>query len=111
MGKRRYPKDQKSFDNVYYETYGDYRDNVLYPKGAWSYQKIFQTACVVKSQQEQYKKAGQPVNLMLRECLLFQIIQKGGINAIDAWLKKNDPGHYRLRDIANMDWSWLDESR
>lgn len=34
----------------------------------------------------------------------------GGAKVVDAWLLKNDPGHNRLNDLKDIDWSFLPEN-
>jgi len=88
----------------------------------WSAQTIFQRLAAVRDWQyiiEEYGNVNGREELIkearetlkdLQTQLKTQIGVWGGVEAIDGWLKENDPGHNVPSEIEEMDWSWLEQA-
>ena len=47
----------------------------------------------------------------LEERLRWGIAEWGGLDKIETWLVKHDPGHSTPSRVIGLDWSWLPEAQ
>ena len=77
-------------------------------EGSWSYQEIFQRACLLRNAELYKEEYGWPIDQLEVARLKAEILSKGGVEAIDNWLREQDVNHGRLSGIKGMDWSFLE---